>query len=244
MHNHFTILITAYNCENWAEKNLNSAIQQKYDNFDVVYVDDNSSDKTWEIISSYKRCENLKLIRNVFNKGKMYNMYEAIRDIQNEDTIVVILDGDDWLIDENVLSCLNETYKADNIWMTNGSYVIEPTKEVVRPLIDKNYWQGAIRKKSWQFSHLGTFRKKLFCKIKRKDFMNKQSLFWETTSDQAIMWPMAEMAGPEHFKSIDKVLYVYNRLNALSDDRVNRIDQLKTEQIIRNKNSYERLRNL
>ena len=50
-----------------------------------------------------------------------------------------------------------------------------------------------------------------------KDLMNKQGEFWSTTSDQAAMWPMAEMAGPEHFRALKNVLYVYNRLNPLSD---------------------------
>ena len=58
------------------------------------------------------------------------------------------------------------------------------------------------------------------------------------------MWPMAEMAGPEHFKAINKVLYVYNRMNPISDDRAHRQDQLLTEQIIRNKKPYSKLQQL
>ena len=67
--------------------------------------------------------------------------------------------------------------------------------------------------------------------------MNKRGEFWATTSDQAMMWPMAEMCGPDHFCAINEVLYIYNRLNPLSDDRVHRVDQLTTEQSIRGSNS-------
>jgi hypothetical protein len=40
------------------------------------------------------------------------------------------------------------------------------------------------------------------------------------------------------------VLYVYNRQNPLSDDRVNRMDQLNTESMIRSFEPYERLQTL
>ena len=58
------------------------------------------------------------------------------------------------------------------------------------------------------------------------------------------MWPMVEMAGPEHHRAIENVLYVYNRHNPLSDDRVNRKDQLDTEAIIRSFEPYNRLESL
>jgi len=248
MKEHFTIVIPTFNCEAWVSRNLSSVINQNYDEYDIVYIDDHSTDGTASIVEEY--IENNSLIRgkfefkiNPFNKGKMENLYNVIHSLR-DDTIVVILDGDDWLYNSNVLSKLNEVYESSKIWMTNGSYVVEPTGEVVNPKINSHYWAGSIRSKTWEFSHLGTFRKQLFCNIKRKDLMNKTGEFWSTTGDQAMMWPMAEMSGPAHFKAIGEVLYVYNRLNPLSDDRVNRTDQLMTEQTIRSLKPYQRLASL
>lgn len=239
--NHFTILITSYNCGKWVKKNINSALNQNYSNYEVIYVDDNSQDDTWEIVSSYKD-DKLKSFKNSFNKGKMENMYYHINQ-SKDDTIIVILDGDDWLAGPDVLSTLNKAY-TDDVWITNGSYTIDPIGQIVRPIITESYWEDNIRKKSWQFSHLGTFKKELFTKIKKKHLMNKRGEFWATTSDQAIMWPMVEMAGPEHHLVISDVLYIYNRHNPLSDDRVNRKDQLDTESVIRSFPPYKRIRSL
>lgn len=245
MDNHFTIIIPSYNCKDWVLKNLNSVFSQVYNEYSVVYIDDASTDGTAAAVTEYVENNNIsddsfKLIANPFNKGKMENLYYAVQEAQ-DNTIVVVLDGDDWLASPNVLQILNKVYNSDDIWMTNGSYVIDPSNQVVSPQINESYWAGIIRKKSWEFSHLGSFRKELFCKIKRKDLMNKQGEFWATTSDQAIMWPMAEMAGPKHFRAIKEVLYVYNRNNPLSDDRAHRSDQLLTEQVIRNKSPYDKL---
>ena len=248
MAKHFTIVIPTYNCASWVERNLGSACTQDYTNYDVIYIDDASKDGTPAAVKKYLDASpftkgSFTLVENPFNKGKMEYMFEAVRQAV-DNTIIVVLDGDDWLANNKVLQKLNAVYESGAVWMTNGSYREDPTNIIIKPGINESYWDGNIRLKKWEFSHLGTFRKELFCKIKRKDLMNKKLEFWSTTSDQAMMWPMAEMAGPEHFRSIEDVLYIYNRLNPLSDDRAHRTDQLTTEHIIRSMKPYDRLTKL
>jgi|TARA_R110002020_G_scaffold124448_4_gene281426 glycosyltransferase involved in cell wall biosynthesis len=245
MNEHFTIIIPTYNCIQWVEKNLESVCTQDYEAYDIVYIDDASPDGTASAVKKYLEINpftkgEFTLVENPFNKGKMENMYGAVHDAADK-TIIVVVDGDDWLAGPEVLQKLNEVYKDGPVWMTNGSYQEVPTNQTVSPRINQTYWNGNIRHKGWEFSHLGTFRKELFCKIKRKDLMNKKLEFWNTTSDQAMMWPMAEMSGPDHFRAIEEVLYIYNRLNPLSDDKVHRADQLATEHAIRTITPYSRL---
>jgi glycosyltransferase involved in cell wall biosynthesis len=242
LNNHFSIVIPSYNCEEWVEKNLESVLGQTYDNYKIYYIDDCSTDKTTNLVSSYKS-DKIVTFFNSFNKGKMENL-EIVNQSLPEDTITVILDGDDWFYDKEVLGFLNEVYQDPDVWMTNGSYLIEPQGSVVKPNLSNSYWSGNIRQKSWEFSHLGTFKKKLYDRIKKKHLMNSSGVYWATTSDQAIMWPMAEMAGPEHHRPISEVLYCYNRTNPLSDDRVHRTDQLLTEKLIRQIKPYDRLEKL
>jgi len=219
-------------------------LSQNYDNYDIVYIDDASTDYTFEkakqILEEKKfASDRLNIARNSFNKGKMENVYNAVRK-SKENTIIVIVDGDDWLISEHVLTLLNNVYD-DNVWMTNGSYKVDPGGSIVEPKIGSDYWKGNIRHKSWEFSHLGTFKRDLFLKIKLKDMIRKDGVFFQTSSDQAMMWPMAEMASEEHFFPIHEPLYVYNFQNPLSDHQVKRADQLNTEQYIRNLKPYKKL---
>ena len=244
--NYFTVLVPSYNVEKWAEKNVTSILNQNYENYDVYYIDDCSTDNTYEIVDNvfknYHDHSKITFLKNSFNRGKMYNVYEAMKNIE-DDAIVLIVDGDDWLKHPDVLNILNKVYK-DDVWMTAGSYIESDTLRKVSPNISNDYWSGIIRKKSWQTSHLATFRKKLLSKIKKRDFMHKTGDWFSTTSDQAIMWPMLEMSGKKHFKPIDEVLYVYNRGNPISDDRAFREDQLITEHIIRNLKPYQELESL
>ena len=89
-----------------------------------------------------------------------------------------------------------------------------------------------------------TFRRELFLSINQEDLKDKDNEFYKFTFDQSMMFPMVEMSGPKHFHAIDEVLYVYNRNNPNSVDRIHRHEQLRIEQDIRRKKPYLRKENL
>ncbi len=239
---HFTILIPAYNCSSWIEENLRSALHQEYENYDVVYIDDASEDDTFikakRILEQSEK--KFKLVKNNINVRALCNLHSEISKAR-EDTIIVTLDGDDRLAGRKVLQFLNEVYQDENIWLTAGSYVENDSYNVVTPSLPPDYWEGNIRKKSWSFSHLRTFRKSLFDKIRVEDLKDVDGDFYKFTFDRVMMYPMVEMAGPEHIGLISDVLYVYNRLNPISVDRAHRQQQLRIESVICNKTPYNRI---
>ena len=71
--NKFSIIIPVYNTSKYLEKCLNSVINQTYDNYEIITVNDGSTDSTEEIliknnISHIKLIENLGIINTLFNK--------------------------------------------------------------------------------------------------------------------------------------------------------------------------------
>ena len=247
MPRHFTVVIPSYNNEKWVDKCLSSALRQDYDNYEVVYINDCSTDKTLEHAQSiFERSsapEGSKVINNEINKKALRNLSYSIKE-SREDTIIVTLDGDDWLPNDKVLKTLDEVYSSGDVWMTAGSYVDNVTGRIGQPNIDSNYWTGNIRMKPWTISHLRTFRRGLFMKIRPEDLLDDDGDFYKFTFDQVMMYPMAEMSGPEHFREIKDVMYVYNRRNPISVDRIYREEQLRIERKIRLKQSYERIEGL
>ena len=245
MKNHFTIVIPAYNCERWAERNLNSALRQDYDNYEIVYIDDCSTDNTLSVVNEVlnKSEKKFKIISNSQNMKALYNLYTQIHASQ-EGTIIVTLDGDDALAGVNVLNTLNKLYQDPNCWMTVGSYVQDDNYMVVSPSVSEDYWSQNIRKIPWSFSHLRTFRKELFCKIDEKDLLDLDNRFYQCTFDRAMMYPMVEMAGKDRIKLVSDILYIYNRNNPISVDRVQRYDQLRIESQISKKEPYKKIENL
>jgi len=53
---------------------------------------------------------------------------------------------------------------------------------------------------------------------------------------------MIEMSGKEHFIAIGKVMYIYNKENPISVDKVHRSEQLRIESVLVSKQPYDKLR--
>ena len=247
--NHFTIVVPSYNNENWVNINMGSVMEQRYENYDVLYVNDASTDKTKEVLDELVAKNNfdkIRVINNKENKKALHNICHCISESQ-EDTIIILLDGDDWLAHRNVLAQLNDIYNKD-VWITAGSYMDNVQGQVVKPEIDSSMWDTNVRKyfnsAGHNFSHLRTFRKKLFDKIKTEDLLDEDGKHYKYTFDQALMFPMVEMSGKEHFCEVDDILLTYNRRNPLSVDKVSRQEQLRIEKVVKNKKPYERIKKI
>ena len=239
--NHFTIIIPSYNNIKWIEKCIDSVICQKYKNFDIIYIDDVSNDGSYELVIN-KYSNKIKIIRNEVKKYQVGNYLTASK-ISKDNTIFVLLDGDDRLKNDGVLDILNNVY-TDDVWMTYGSYENdEGTPGIVGCYSEKTINNNSFRKDQWYASHLRTCRKELFSLIKDEDLRDNEGDYYKITGDLAIQFPMLEMAG-HRIKHIDDVLYVYNRQNILSEDKINRDMQLNTEKILRDKSPYIRLERL
>lgn len=64
----FSIIIPAYNAEKTIERAIDSALAQTYGNYEIIVVDDASSDNTEQIIKS-KYAKKIQYIRKVGNVG-------------------------------------------------------------------------------------------------------------------------------------------------------------------------------
>ncbi len=103
----FTVVITSYNLENYIERAIESVLNQEFKNYEIIVVDDCSTDNTIEKIKNYKN-KNLYLYKTKENSGKG----GAPRNIAIEKAkgeYIVFLDGDDTLYDMQTLK------KIDNI---------------------------------------------------------------------------------------------------------------------------------
>jgi glycosyltransferase involved in cell wall biosynthesis len=243
----FVFVVASYKNERWCAWNIRSALNQKYDNYRIIYVDDCSPDKTFEIVQNIVQEEDkagrVTLIHNETRKGALYNQYHAIHDHCTDDEIVVILDGDDALPHEYVLTYLNKVYSSEDVWLTYGQFRELNSGNIgfCCPMPSEVVKANAFRKWVHLPSHLRTYYAWLFKRIKKEDLTLDDGSFFPMTGDLAAMMPMIEMAR-DHFKFIPHILYVYNDNNPLNDHRVNRILQASIDQRVRNIPPYEPLK--
>lgn len=223
-HKSFVVIIPSYNNIQWCEQNLRSVFGQEYDNYRVIYVNDCSDDGTKErveqLVDQLGQKHRFMMINNTTRRGAMANWFMAVWLCEPHE-VVVSLDGDDWFAHERVLTYLDSVYQDPDVWMTYGQFIIHNNnqigwcRQVAPEIIEKNKF----REDAWVTSHLRTFYAGLFHGIPKEDFMlNGQ--FYQSAADLAIMYPLLERAG-KHSRFISEILYVYNRINPLNDERVN-----------------------
>ena len=73
----FSIIIPVYNKEMYIKKCLDSIINQNYDNYEIIIVNDGSTDNSQEIVEGYaKNNSNIKLYTQkmvVFQKQEIWH---------------------------------------------------------------------------------------------------------------------------------------------------------------------------
>lgn len=238
------VLITSYNNEQWVEKNLNSVYMQKYENYRVIYVDDCSSDKTYErvlrSVREHDRQYKFTVIRNSERRNAMANFYTSIHMCKDKE-IVVTLDGDDWFAHDHVLAYINNVYSDPKIWVTYGRYQIlsSPTacdhnQDFPQEVIEHNKFRG---RSDFPVSHLRTHYAWIFKLIKLEDFLY-EDYYFPMTSDYAMFLPMIEMSSQGHFLAVHEILYIYNNHNPINDCKVNQRLQRALGNYILNKQAY------
>lgn len=68
-----TIGLTCFNAEKTIKAALMSALSQNFNNFEIIVIDDCSSDNSWEIIQSIAaRDKRIKIKRNKKNGGPSF----------------------------------------------------------------------------------------------------------------------------------------------------------------------------
>lgn len=238
------VLTTSYNNQKWVGKNLHSVFKQNYSNYRVIYIDDASLDRTAEFVEMWvqnqKKMIRFDLIRNRERSGALANIYRAIHEFCADEEIVVSLDGDDWLYDADVLKKINMAYSKGEVWLTHGTLLEFPNggKGWSLPIPTEIIAQNAFRLYRCP-SHLRTFYAWLFKKIRLED-LQYEGQFFPMTWDQAMMFPMIEMAAERH-AFISAITYVYNMSNPINDNKVDPQLQRDLEAYIRAKPPYQKL---
>ena len=103
--NYVSILITNYNKEKYIRNTINSCLKQNFKKKEILVFDDCSTDKSLEILESYKK-KNIKLIKNKkkrFNSGPLNQIYGLVELAKSKGEIICLLDGDDTFKDKPFL---------------------------------------------------------------------------------------------------------------------------------------------
>lgn len=243
-----------YNARDYIEKCILSVAQQDYTNYKMIIVDDCSTDDTFDIASKTINSlpwwlqSKFEIQSNAENKGALQNQYNYLKWLKPDDTIIMILDGDDWLVnDPNIFNKYNSIYQTRDAMFTYGSCWSLADNI---PLIAQEYPPDVKKNKSFReykfawnmpYTHLRTFRS-LILKTLTKDELTVDGEWPKAGGDTALFYSLIEKVdSPEQILAIPDIVYNYNDLNPLNDYKINGPEQTKTAERVLNKVKIEKL---
>jgi glycosyltransferase involved in cell wall biosynthesis len=137
------ILLATYNGQEYLREQLNSILNQTFKNFNLIISDDNSTDKTYEILKEYEKKDGrIKLFKQEKNSGVVNNFEFLLENVTNE--FFMFADQDD-IWKENKIEKSLEKLKSESADLVYTDLEIVNEKlDVIYP----SYWKykGIYRK--------------------------------------------------------------------------------------------------
>jgi glycosyltransferase involved in cell wall biosynthesis len=129
-----SIIIPNYDHAPYLEQRIESVLNQTYQNFEVILLDDCSTDNSWEILSGFKNHPRVShCLRNESNSGSPFKQWQKGIELANGEWIW-IAESDDWaeitLLEElltaskshmtvPLILCQSKTHFTDKTEITN-----------------------------------------------------------------------------------------------------------------------------
>jgi glycosyltransferase involved in cell wall biosynthesis len=92
-----SVILPAYNCEKYIAKAIESVLQQTFTDFELIIINDGSTDRTEEIIKSFSDPRILYQVNNT-NKGLVFTLNKGIDTAKGK--YIARMDGDDISLSE------------------------------------------------------------------------------------------------------------------------------------------------
>lgn len=141
--NKVSVVITCFNRENEIARAIKSVLWQSYDNYEILVVDDGSTDSSVKEISKFNSC--VKLIEHENNRGQNAAIRSGIKNATGQ--YISFLDSDDiWLPNflEEMISGFDDDIDFVYSWLKNGPRSYLSTKSSFPDVLDQGYLSSMI----------------------------------------------------------------------------------------------------
>jgi len=167
---------------------------------------------------------------------------ELILTFDDED-IVIELDGDDFLLNSDVVGDIRKTYSDGKVWLTNGSFMYSSGESGFSQKCNPD----TVRKDPFRFSHLRTWKTFLWKSIPKDCLRDDDGEYFKSAADVAYTFSLLELAGEENYRFLSNLYYVYNAESPYNDHKPGSAtggghqEQERCANIIRNKTKLKKL---
>jgi len=215
------------NAREYVSRCILSVAGQNYDNYEHWLIDDVSTDDSYDVMirTIAQLPTNIQnkflIIRNSENMGSGYNYVKNIQQ-QADDTIIMMIDGDDWLVNEpDVFDYYNRLH--DDYDFTYGScwsvvdnipLITQPYPPEVKQARDyKNY------RFNWNipYTHLRTMKASVMKTIPDSRFQDDQGAWFKASCDVPMFYAGIANTDPDRVYAVPDIVYDYNDASPLNE---------------------------
>lgn len=197
------IIIPNYNYGEWIDKCLTSLVNQTYKNFEIIFIDDMSTDNSVEIAESYKDKLDIKIVKL---RQKRYNggaRNEGYLYLSNDTEYVWYVDSDDY-VTENALEVINNNLQGSPDVLFVGLKVEQ--NGIVRGYYNQTYYTKYDAIEGWSGSS---------GKVIKKELATSQ-LYQEGTLKEDRTQHYKVCLNMKSFKCTNEMIYIWNKNNTKS----------------------------
>jgi len=213
------------NADAYMQNHVKSIAQQDYDNYLHILIDDNSDNKINfnEMVSEFSDETKSKIIirQNDTRKGAIQNQLDAVKDFVKEGDIVMLLDGDDWLINNNaIFHYYNDIYDQGHDFTYGSMWSLADNI----PLIAQDWKDGNSYPWKIPYTHLRTMSGSIAKKIVKENYIVDDKWMMSGADNPLFRETISYAKNPI---AVKEIMVVYNDLNPLNDYKINGEEQNK-----------------
>lgn len=134
MKHKFSLIIPAYNVEKYIKKCLDSVLNQTYNDYEIIIINDGSTDNTSKLLESYKSSKKIKII-NQENKGLSNARNTGVSNAKGD--YILFIDSDDF-IEKELLEILNKTIKDEDL-IRFQIRILDETNKIIKEYKEETF---------------------------------------------------------------------------------------------------------
>ena len=202
-----SVIIPCYNCRAFVEDTLKSLVQQTYRDFEVICVNDGSTDETLSILERWKEQSTLDMqIITQENGGVSRARNAGIRAAKGK--YLLFLDADDlyhpFYIQHLYSAMTQSSADVAYCWLSRNEKILSADRETV-PVICQNQ-KEAMDNLLYRFANIG-----FYCYLYRKDVVLRENLEFDVNTrhfeDREFNWKY--LCHCQSAVMVDAPLYFY-----------------------------------
>ena len=139
-----SVYITNHNYGNYLNLSIKSVLNQTFKDFELIILDDGSTDNSIKILSKFKNNKKIRIIYQK-NEGMIKSINTAIK--ASKGRFVLRLDADDYLNKNALLVLYNEIVKNKGVGLVYSDYYLVDKKNNILKLEKVLDYFGSKKKK-------------------------------------------------------------------------------------------------